>query len=494
MNDEETVALIAGGHTFGKTHGAADPDKYVGREPEGAPLEEQGFGWKSSFGTGKGGDTITSGLEGAWTNNPIQWDNGYFENLFAYEWELTKQPGRRAAVDAEEPRGAGHRARRPRPVEAPRPDDGDVRHRPDHRSGLQGDLAALPREPRPVRRRVRPGVVQAAAPRHGPDRPLPRPVGARRGADLAGPDPGRRPRADRRRRHRRAQGQDRSTAGLSVSQLVVDGVGVGLDVPRHRQARRRQRCPHPPLAAGRVGRQRHVRRVAGGRRRSRASSRSSTAASRRQDGLARRPDRARRRASVSSRPPRPPATTCRCRSRRVAPTPPQEQTDVESFAPLEPTADGFRNYLQKGHDLAAEHLLLDKAFMLTLSAPEMTALVGGLRVARRQRRRVDARRAHRSARDADQRLLRQPARHGHRVDGDVGDRGRCSRAATGRPATCAGPAPASTSSSARTPSCGRWPRCTPPATAPTGSSPTSSPPGPRSWTSTASTSPEFDLT
>jgi catalase-peroxidase len=92
MNDEETVALIAGGHTFGKTHGAADPDKYVGLEPEGAGLEEQGFGWKGSFGTGKGGDTISSGLEGAWTNNPIRWDNGYFENLFGYEWVLTKSP------------------------------------------------------------------------------------------------------------------------------------------------------------------------------------------------------------------------------------------------------------------------------------------------------------------------------------------------------------------------------------------------------------------
>ena len=92
MNDEETVALIAGGHTFGKTHGAADADRYVGREPEGAGLEEQGLGWKNTFGTGKGDDTITSGLEGAWTPRPTKWDNSFFENLFGYEWELTTSP------------------------------------------------------------------------------------------------------------------------------------------------------------------------------------------------------------------------------------------------------------------------------------------------------------------------------------------------------------------------------------------------------------------
>jgi catalase-peroxidase len=92
MNDEETVALIAGGHTFGKTHGAADPGKYVGPEPEGATIEEQGTGWKNTFGTGKGGDTITSGLEGTWTTTPTKWSNNYFENLFGYEWELTKSP------------------------------------------------------------------------------------------------------------------------------------------------------------------------------------------------------------------------------------------------------------------------------------------------------------------------------------------------------------------------------------------------------------------
>ena len=105
MNDEETVALIVGGHTFGKCHGAGDPD-LVGPEPEGCPVEHQGLGWKNSFGSGKGADAITSGLEGAWTNEPTKWDNGYLDNLFNYEWELTDEPGRRAAVDAQGPRGA----------------------------------------------------------------------------------------------------------------------------------------------------------------------------------------------------------------------------------------------------------------------------------------------------------------------------------------------------------------------------------------------------
>ena len=198
MNDEETVALIVGGHTFGKTHGAADPDQYVGPEPEGAPLEEQGLGWNSSYGAGNGADTITSGLEVVWTATPTTWSNDFLENLFGYEWELTKSP---AGAHQWQPKDGAAAGTVPGPIDAVRhahPDDADDGPLAADGPGLRADLAALPRASGRARRRVRPRVVQADAPRHGAGRALPRARGPDGDAAVAGPRPRGDARADRR--------------------------------------------------------------------------------------------------------------------------------------------------------------------------------------------------------------------------------------------------------------------------------------------------------
>ncbi len=372
MNDEETVALIAGGHTFGKTHGAANADEHVGPEPEGAPIEEQGLGWKNSFGSGKGDDTITSGLEGAWTNDPDQVGQRLLREPVQVRVGADEEPRRRQPVDPQEPRGAGDRAGCTRPVEAARSDDGDDRHRDDRRPGLQGDLEALPREPRRVRRRLRPGVVQAAAPRHGTRRPLPRPVGPE--GELLWQDPV--PAVD----HELIDEADIAAlkgrildSGLSISQLVST---AWASASTYRDTDKRggangARIRLSPQAG--VGRQRDLRRGEGDRDPRGDPAGVQRLADGREEGLARRPDRAGRLRGGRGGRQEGRARRRRSPSRRGAPTPPRSMTDAESFAVLEPTADGFRNYLQKGHGLAAEHLLVDKAFMLTLSAPEMTA-------------------------------------------------------------------------------------------------------------------------
>ena len=344
MNDEETVALIAGGHTFGKTHGAGDPD-LVGPEPEGCPVEQQGLGWKSAFGTGKGTDTITSGLEGAWTPTPTQWDNSFFETLFGYEWELTKSP---AGAKQWKPKdGAGADT-------VPDAHDPSMKHAP---MMLTTDLA-LRVDPiyEKISRRFleNPDELADAFAKAwykllhrdmGPVDALPRPVGAGAAA-VAGPGPGRRPRADRRRGHRRPQGQDPRLGAVGLP-AGLHRLGVGGQLPRHRQARRRQRRPDPPAPQkdwevnepGRAGQgARDPRAGPAGLQR---------LAVRRQAGLARRPDRPGRlrgrREGGEGRRAR--------RHRAVRPgrtDASQEQTDVESFAVLEPTADGFRNYLRPG--------------------------------------------------------------------------------------------------------------------------------------------------
>ena len=254
MNDEETVALIAGGHTFGKTHGAADAKDNVGPEPEGASIEEQGLGWKNRFGTGKGDDAITSGLEVIWTTTPTKWSNNFFWNLFGYEWELTKSPAGALSVDAEERRGRGYRPGPARPDEAPRAVDADDRPLAAARPGIREDLAALLRESGPVRGRVRARMVQADPPRHGSDRALPRPARSEGDSDLAGPDPGGGSSADRRQDIAALEGEDPRLGPLCF-RACLDGVGLGLDVPRRRQARRGERRAHSSRAAEGLGRQ-----------------------------------------------------------------------------------------------------------------------------------------------------------------------------------------------------------------------------------------------
>ena len=187
MNDEETVALIAGGHTFGKTHGAGDPS-LVGPEPEGGALEEQGLGWKSKHGTGIGADTITSGLEVTWTHDADQVEQRLLREPVQLRMGADQEPGRRATSGQPKDGAARSVPDAHDKSKKHRADDADDRPRAALRPGLREDLAALPRASGSVRRRLRPRLVQAHAPRHGPDRALPRPAGAEGDADLAGPD------------------------------------------------------------------------------------------------------------------------------------------------------------------------------------------------------------------------------------------------------------------------------------------------------------------
>ena len=254
MNDEETVALIAGGHTFGKAHGAADPEGKVGPAPEGEGLAAQGFGWKNDYKSGRGADTITSGLEGAWTSTPTRWSNDYFDNLFGFEWEKYQGPGnawqwRPAGGEGE---GTVPDAHLPDVTHAPMMFTTDIALKEDPTYGpISKKFHENPDE---LRVGLRQGVVQAAAPRHGAGRAAARPGGPP-GADLAGPGPEGRPRIDRRRRR---GGPEKEGVGDRPDGPAIgeDGVGVGLDVPRFRQAGRRQRRPPPPGAAGELGGQR----------------------------------------------------------------------------------------------------------------------------------------------------------------------------------------------------------------------------------------------
>ncbi|MCB0914584.1 MAG: catalase/peroxidase HPI [Actinobacteria bacterium] len=378
MNDEETVALIAGGHTFGKNHGAAVPDEYVGPDPEDAPLQEMGLGWKNSFGTGDGTDTITSGLEGAWTPTPITWDNGYFETLFGYEWELTKSPAGAWQWKPTDPAAA---------TTVPDAQDPAKTHAPVM---LTTDLS-LRMDPiyEPISRRFleNPAEFADAYARawfkltHRDMGPVTRYLGPEVPAEVLiwqDPVPA-------------ATGEpiDENDiaalklilldSGLSISDLISvawasastfrgsDKRG-GANGARIRLAPQNDWEVNSPEQLARV--LPVLERVQTEFNAAQTEGKQVSLADIIVLGGAAAVERAAKEAGYEIVVPFTPGRTDAT----------AEMTDVESFDALKPLADGFRNYASKGHESIAEHLLVDRADLLTLSGPEMTALIGGLRV------------------------------------------------------------------------------------------------------------------
>ncbi|AVH55383.1 MULTISPECIES: catalase/peroxidase HPI [Streptomyces] len=378
MNDEETVALIAGGHTFGKTHGAADPGAYLGPEPEGAPLEEQGLGWKSSFGTGKGADAISSGLEGTWTPTPTRWDNSFFETLFGYEWDLELSPAGLWQWIPRDGGGAGT---------VPDAHDPSTTHSP---TILTTDLA-LRLDPvyEPISRRFleNPDQFADAFARvwfkltHLDMGPIQRYLGPLVPREtLIWQDPV--PAVD----HELVGAADIAAlksqilaSGLSVSQLVstawasastfrVSDKRGGANGARIRLEPQRGWKVNDPDTLAQV--LRTLEGIQESFKNSQTGDKKISLADLIVLGGAAAVEQAAKTAGYDVQVPFTPGRTDAT----------QEWTDAESFAPLEPTADGFRNYRGKGNRLPSEHLLVDRANLLNLSAPEMTVLVGGLRV------------------------------------------------------------------------------------------------------------------
>jgi catalase-peroxidase len=375
MNDEETVALVAGGHTFGKCHGAADPGQYVGPEPEGAPIEAQGLGWRNTFGSGSGVDTISSGLEGAWTTNPVKWDNNYLDNLFGFDWELTKSPAGAFQWTPKDPAAAGI---------VPDAHDPAKRH-PPMMSTADLALKADPEYARIARHyHENPREFADAFARawykltHRDMGPRPRYLGKLVPPEvLLWQDPV--PDVD----HALIDEQDVADlkarilgSGLSVSQLVATAWASastfrgsdkrgGANGARIRLAPQKDWDVNQPAHLAEVLRTLEQVRTdfqAGGKRVSLADVIVLGGCA----GIEAAAKHAGHDITVPFTPGRTDAS--------------QEQTDVESFAVLEPAADGFRNYLRGGHNRSAEELLVDRAQLLTLTAPEMTVLVGGLRM------------------------------------------------------------------------------------------------------------------
>ena len=378
MDDEETVALIAGGHTFGKTHGAADPEKYVGAEPEAAGLAEQGLGWKNSFGTGNASDTISSGLEGAWTTSPVTWDNSFFDVLFGFEWELSKSPAGASQWVPRDGAGAGAvpDAHDPSKTHVPVMLTTDLALRMDplyepistrfHEHPDQFELAFAKawyklthRDMGPHLRSLGPWVPAKPQIWQDPVPDVTHPlIGAPHITDL----------------------KERILAsGLSVSQLVATAWASastfrGTDKRGGANGARIRLAPQKDWDVNDSAEVTMVLRTLEGIQSDFNQSHGDEASVSLADlivlGGCAAIERAAKNAGRAVEVPFTPG-----RSDAL-----QEETDEESFAVLEPTFDGFRNYLRDGHRRTGEELLIERAQLLNLSAPEMTVLVGGMRV------------------------------------------------------------------------------------------------------------------
>ncbi len=377
MNDEETVALIAGGHTFGKTHGAANPDEYVGPEPAGAPIEEMSMGWKNSFGKGHSEDTITSGLEGAWTTTPTQWSNNYFENLFGYEWELTKSP---AGAHQWKPKNDGGLGTVPDPHVAGKT------HTPIM---LTSDIA-LREDPiyEKISRRFyeNPEELADAFARawfkltHRDMGPKDRYLGPEVPSEtLIWQDPV--PAVD----HPLVSDSDVSkikdalkAAGLSASEMIETAwasastfrgsdMRGGANGARIRLAPQKNWAVNKPEQLAKVlGAYENIQETFAHEAKGAKISMADLIVLAGAVGIEMAAAAAGNKIEVPFTPGRTDAS--------------QEQTDATSFAVLEPQADGFRNYVKSHFTVSDEELLIDKAQLLTLTAPEMTVLVGGMRM------------------------------------------------------------------------------------------------------------------
>jgi catalase-peroxidase len=377
MNDEETVALIAGGHTFGKAHGAADAAKYVGHEPEGASIEELGLGWKNTFGTGKGADAITSGLEGAWTSNPVKWDNGFFDNLFGYDWEVHKGQG--GAWQWKPKDGKGQNT-------VPDAHDPSKKHTP---MMFTTDLS-LKVDPiyAPISKRFHENPKEFADAfakawyklTHRDMGPVSRLLGPLVPPPQLWQDPV--PPVDYELIGEPEISQLKAkilASGLSISQLVTTAWAAAASFrgTDKRGGANGARIRLAPQKDWEVNQPAELAKVLPTLEKIQKDFNSAQTGKKKVSladvivlGGCAAVEAAAKKAGQEVKVPFSPGRTDAS----------QEMTDVESFEVLEPTADGFRNYIAKEEDHPVAELLLDRAHFLTLTAPQMTVLVGGLRV------------------------------------------------------------------------------------------------------------------